>query len=70
VARYAAEVQLPKGRHPLLLLAVNDLLIRETRASKALFPDARLVELPDVRGIFVLDSDTDRFAMPARDFFT
>jgi pimeloyl-ACP methyl ester carboxylesterase len=70
VFSYDCEAQCPKVKQPVLLMAVNDSLLKQTRASKPYYPNSRLVEMPDVTGIYVLDGETEAFARVLREFFT
>jgi pimeloyl-ACP methyl ester carboxylesterase len=68
VFSYDAEAQLPKVKQPVLLMAVNDSLLLNTRASKPLYPHSQLLEMPDVTGIYVLDGEAPAFAAALRSF--
>jgi hypothetical protein len=70
VFSYPSEVQLPKVKQRVLLMAVNDSLLLNTRAAAPLFPNAQLLEMPDVQGIYMLDGEAPAFARALRAFFT
>ena len=68
VFTYPTAERFAKVKQPVLLLAVNDLLRQNTIASEALLNDAKLIDLPDVEGAFVLLTHAESLAKPTRVF--